>query len=438
MVIMLGVIVLLAAILAGVPLIFAFGLATFIMAYLLGIAPSMLMIGAYSNSISYSILCIPLFMIAAEIMVVGGVSSRLIGIAEAIMGKKLRGSLGYVMILACTFFGAISGSAMATIAAIGGSLYSQMVQKGYRKDSTAALLASAGRLGELIPPSIPAIIYGMVSGTSIAAVFLATIVPGIIMALGYCVINYFYSPKLAFSDQVEKKVNLGLGPYVKNIGRATSYGSLSLLMPVVVLGGIYGGFFTPTEAASVSAVYALLVCCFVYRTIGLKSFFVSVKHSAMVTGSLLLLMAFTVMWARILILEKVPDSIMMLVLDEIGNNKILILIFINLYLFLQGMFINEAPGIMICTPLLMPLVAQLGVHPVHFGSILLVNLGAGCMTPPVATNLFVASYVSGLPIPAFIKPSMVYVLFVMVPLILIVTYIPEISLFLPRLIMGIK
>jgi tripartite ATP-independent transporter DctM subunit len=430
-----SILILIITILAGIPLIFAFGLATVYLVYMLNISPNMLVIAAYSNSISFALLAVPLFLIASELMVLGGVSDKLISVADALIGGKMKGHLGAVMILACTFFGAISGSNTATIAAIGGSMYPIMVKRGYPKEYVAALAASAGRMGELIPPSIPAILYGMVSGTSIAAVFLATIIPGLILATGFTIVNHFYCRNVATISQREQVGDQR--SYLRNVAKSLWSSSLALFMPVIILGGIYGGAFTPTEAAVVSAVYAFIVGAFVYKRIDAKTFFGTTKHAALVTGSLLLLMAFTVMWNRVFVLEKAPERLLLWV-TELTKDKTTLLIIVNVYLLIQGCFLGEAPGILLATPLLMPVINYCGVHPVHFGSILLINLGAGCMTPPVAPNLFIASYVTGLPIPQFLKPSMVFLILIMLPVIVMTTYIPELSLFLPRVILGIR
>lgn len=429
-----GILLLLALIALGLPLAFAFGAGAILMGSLLALGHGFFSLSMYRILTSFAIMAAPFFIFAGNLMTAGGLSDRLIGVADALVGR-VKGGLGHVCVLACMFFGAISGSSIAAVAAISSIMMPRMVEKGYPKPYVTALISSSGILGQLIPPSIPVIIYGMISGVSIAAVFLATVIPGIIMGGGYMTINYFMMRKVPITS--EAIVGVGMLGFAKELGKRSGRAFFALLAPFVILGGIYGGIFTPTEAGCVAVVYGLLVGFLIYRGLNLRTFLRSTLESVNMSGAILILVGLAVVLVSILTLEEVPTHLVN-AMTSLTTNPYILLLFVNAFLLVQGMFMGDAAGTILATPLLLPLVTSLGMHPVHFGAMLMVNLGVGLTTPPVAPCLFVGARVANLPLSAFVKHVLVFILFAGLPTILLTTYIPELSMWLPHLIMGPK
>lgn len=368
---------------------------------------------------SFPLMAIPFFILAGVLMGRGGISKRLLDIASSFVGHY-RGGFAIATILTAMFFSAISGSGPATVAAIGTIMIPAMVERGYSKLFATALVAASGTIGIVIPPSIPLVIYGVSSGTSIGDLFMAGIIPGVLMGLSLMVWavlharkeNYVTDPRATWKERWQA-INRGKG---------------ALLMPVVILGGIYGGIFTPTEAAVVSVVYGLVLSFLIYREMSWKESLAAVYDSAVTTGSIMLIIAAAAVFGRILALEQIPNDVAQAMMS-LTTNPIVFLLLINILLIVIGTFMETIAAVIILTPVLLPLAVQMGIDPIHFGIIMIVNLSLGFITPPLGLNLFVASSISKLKIEQLSKAIMPAFLALIITLLL-VTYIGELSLVL--------
>ena len=373
---------------------------------------------------SFPLIAVPLYILAGDLMQAGGLSRRIIDFIYTLV-SNIKGALAYVNVLACTFFAAISGSSPATVAAIGSNIIPEMEKRGYKKPFSVALTASAGMIGVMIPPSIPFIIYGVSAEASIGKLFLAGVVPGLMFALAYCLLARFLLRN-------EKEVLAQVQP----LDRRKIMGSLresiwALIIPFIILGGIYGGLFTPTEAGAVAVAYSLVCALFIYKELNLKSLYQVFTRSFLTTGTILVLVIFASAFGKLLVMQQIPVKVAEAILD-ISSNKIVILLCINLALLLVGMFMETIASIIILTPIFLPVAVGLGVDPIMFGTIMAVNLAIGFCSPPVGVNLFVASQISSLSIEKVARalaPFFILMLF----LLLLVTFCEPISMFLPRL-----
>ncbi len=384
----------------------------------------------YTNLNSFVLMAIPFFIFSGGIMTAAGISARIVEFANAVVGR-FRGGLGVVTIVSSALFGAISGSSASAVATIGMTILPQMEKYGYSRQYATALVACSGLLGQLIPPSVPMILFGMITNTSVAGCFLAAAGPGILIILVYSIINYIYCrrhPEIRVLEKVSGK------EHVVNVMKATKRSSLALVMPIIVLGGIYGGLFTPTEAGCVAVVYAMCVGV-ATRRLDMKGFKQAAEETASIEGAIVFIIAFIVIMSRIFTYERLPDAIAGAMLD-LTENKILLLLLINLFLIVMGMIMDDLSAMLLAAPLLFPLFVKLGVHPFQMAAIMAVNQGSGQMTPPVATNLFTAARVSGVPVSEFVRDCIPYLLLGSLPVLILVTFVPEISLYLPRLILG--
>lgn len=417
-------------ILLGFPLFVSFGIAGFGMILTLDLNPGFAVPCIFTNLNSFVLMAIPFFIFAGGLMTAAGISERIVAFANSIIGR-VRGGLGHVTIISCALFGAISGSSAAAVASIGMTLLPQMEKYGYKRSYATALVACSGLLGQLIPPSIPMILFGMITGTSVAACFLATAIPGLLIVLFYFVINYLYCRKRPEIQVVDR---LPFKESIKAIAISTRRAGFALLSPVIILGGIYGGLFTPTEAGCVAAVYAICVGV-VTKRLTSNAFMVAAEETASIEGAITFIICFIFVMSRIFTYERLPDAIAnaMFMLTE---NRILLLLLINLFMIIMGMIMDDISSMLLAAPLLYPLFMKLGVSPVQMAAIMAVNQGSGQMTPPVATNLFTAARVSGIPVSTFVKDCIPYLVFGSLPVMLMVTFIPELSLWLPKIIMG--
>ncbi|MEL7622380.1 MAG: TRAP transporter large permease [Clostridiales bacterium] len=384
-----------------------------------GIRPDYFIQSAITSLDNFPILAVPLFMLAGELMTKGGIARQLFDIAHKLVGR-ITGGHAIATVLTCMFFGAISGSGPATVAAIGGLMIPMMVNIGYEKKFTTALVAAAGGLGVMIPPSIPMVMYGVVTQNSISDLFLAGIFPGFVFGGCLMIYSFFYckiTKQQLHWDQEEK-----------TLWRAIWDGKWSILMPVIILGGIYGGYFTPTEAACISVIYALIISIFVTKQIPLKEVPDLFIQSAAMIGPLMIIVSMATLFGRILTLEKAP-MIISGVITALSDNVVVIMIIINLFLLFVGAVMDTVAAILIVAPVLLPIVQNFGVDPIHFGVIMVVNLAIGFITPPIGINLYVASGISGLSITE-ITSRIGYPLLVMLAALLIVTFIPAVSLVL--------
>lgn len=372
---------------------------------------------------SFPYMAVPFFILAGNLMSQGGISQRLVKFANSLIGH-LSGGLGMVSIAACMFFAAISGSSAATTAAIGGIMIPEMVQRKYDKSFSAAINAAGGTIGVIIPPSIPFVTYGVLTGASITTLFMAGFGPGILMGLALMSVVWIISKKRGYREAEKASFKEVIVSFKDSI--------LALLMPIIVLGGIYGGYFTATEAAVVAVVYALIIGIFVYKNLNMKNLPKIFADSAVSTAGVLLLIAAASLFGWILTNNNIPKMIAQGILG-ISTNKIVILLLINLLLFIVGTFLDTVAALIILVPILYPIATALGVNAVHFGMILCVNLAVGMITPPFGACLFVACGVANIKLEQIVRSIIPFILALIV-VILLVTFVEPISMFIPRLL----
>ena len=373
----------------------------------------------------FALMAIPMFILAGNLLSKGGSARRIIDFAKSMVGH-LPGGLPMSAIFACVIFAAVSGSSPATVVAIGSIMFVAIKEAGYPKEYAVGGITTAGSLGILIPPSVVMIVYGVTAEVSIAQLFMAGVVPGLMLGGMMILQTYIGAKKLGFKATTPEPWS----ERVKKFGKAF----WALLIVVVVIGGIYGGIFTPTEAAAASAIYALIISLFVYKDIKFKDLWDICLESAITTAMIFFIIANAVVFAYLLTSENIPQTIADSILAA-NIGKIGFLIIVNILLFIMGQFMEPSSVVMIMVPLLLPIATALGVDPVHFGILLIVNMEIGMITPPVGLNLFVASGLTGMNLKDVIVSCLPWTLTLFIGLIL-VTYIPEISLWLPRLMYG--
>ncbi|MBG6159898.1 C4-dicarboxylate transporter DctM subunit [Labrenzia sp. EL_208] len=410
----------------SVPIGICLGLATMtVMLFVEGAPPLVLLArSVVTGADSFPLIAVPLFVLAGDLMQSGGMSRRLVAFANALIGH-IRAGLAYVNVLACLFFAAISGSSPATVAAIGSNMIPEMEKVGYSRRFSGALTASSGMIGVMIPPSIPFIIYGVTAEVSIGKLFLAGVVPGLLFALMFMFVARLLLRKEAAA--------LGSTKTFSSASVASTFRSSfwALLVPLIILGGIYSGIFTPTEAGAVAVVYAAIVGLFVYKDIRLSELPGILAQSALTSGTILILVIMAAAFGRLATLAQIPAQLAAGI-TGLSDNPILILLLINLLLLVIGMFMETISSIIIMTPILLPVAVAIGVDPLVFGVILTVNLAIGFCTPPLGVNLFVASGISGISIER-LSAAILPFFAGMLALLMLVTYVPALSLALPSL-----
>ena len=410
----------------SVPIGVCLGLATMIVMLFVDGAPPLTLLSrsVVTGADSFPLIAVPLFVLAGDLMQSGGMSRRLVAFANALIGH-IKAGLAYVNVLACVFFAAISGSSPATVAAIGSNLIPEMEKVGYSRRFSSALTASAGMIGVMIPPSIPFIIYGVTAEVSIGKLFLAGVIPGLLFAVMFMIVARLILRKQ--SDQLAAGEAFAVGSVVSTF-RASFW---ALLVPIIILGGIYSGIFTPTEAGAVAVVYAAIVGIFVYKDIKLRDLAGILAQSALTSGTILILVIMATAFGRLVTLAQIPADLASW-LTSLSDNPIIILLLINLLLLLVGMFMETIASIIILTPILLPVATAIGVDPIVFGVIITVNLAIGFCTPPLGVNLFVASRISGVSIERLSLAILPFFVGMLI-LLMLVTYVPALSLALPSL-----
>lgn len=375
----------------------------------------------FTQTDNFTLMAVPFFILAGNIMEKGGISRRLIDFIELLL-RRLPGRLSCITVVASAFFGAISGSNPATVAAIGGITVPRMKKKGYPSDVAGAVAASAGTLGVVIPPSIPMVTYAVTASLSVGTMFMAGIVPGLLLAAVLCVTNIVLCSKYDAPDT--SKVT------GKEVFHAFTDAILALLMPVIILGGIYSGLFTPTESAAVACVYSFIVSIFVYKELKMDGIFAIFRDTAVSSAVVLLVVGLSSPFAWFMTFEDLPSMIATGFLG-LFSNKMVLLLMINVILLFLGCFLETQSIILLVTPILLPIATAMGLSHVALGIIIIINTSIGMITPPMAVNLFVASGVSGSGIGAISKRIIPY-LVVEVATLLVMTYIPQIITFLPN------
>ncbi|WP_246315785.1 TRAP transporter large permease [Paenibacillus foliorum] len=411
--------------LINVPVAFALGISSVVtLLYTEKMPLDIIARGMFTTIDGFTLLAVPLFIFAGLVMEYGGLSRRLINIAKSFVGHYY-GGLASVSIVACAFFAALSGSGPATVAAIGGIMIPAMVKEKYDTGYSCGVVASAGTLGIIIPPSIPLVIYGIVANTSIAKLFIAGVIPGILIALALFALSYGIAKKRGYKGTQQKASWKERLQYINE-------GKFTLLMPVVVLGGIYGGIFTPTEAAGVALACSLFLGLFVYKEIKWKEMKDVFKRVTLISGTVLIIVCTASTYGRILVIEHIPDKIALFLLSVTQHEWIVITLIILLLVFI-GMFMETLSAIILLTPILLPVVQHYGMDPIQFGIIIVVASEVGFLTPPVGDNLNVVSAISKLSFEKVSKAALPYAILLTL-MIFVVAFIPSLSLFLPGFI----
>lgn len=407
----------------GLPIFAALALAvTGTLYFFSGIDPVVVPMRMFSGMNNFSLMSIPFFILAAELMRIGGLSERLIDLARAIIGW-IPGGLGAATVLACLFFGSISGSSPATVIAIGTIMFPALVEAGYSKRFAIGLIATAGTLGPIVPPSIALIIYGSVTGSSVGKLFAAGLLPALLVATLLISYGCIYA--------LMKKYPREPLPSLKQIGVAFKNASWGLGLPVILLGGIYSGIFTPTESAAAACFYGWVVGALIYRNINFKNTLEILRDSGLLAGTLLLITAGASAFSWILASTGAPTQLAAQVLAGTTSPTLIMLLF-NLIMLIAGCFLDSASAIIILAPLMQPIAAQVGVDPIHFGIITLVNLSVGMLTPPVGLNLFVAMRISKMSLYEVFMATLPFIVLMLIAL-MVLTYVPWFSMVLPNL-----
>ncbi len=431
MAITIALILIIVTLLLGLPVPFCFMLSTLFMVVSHSYDPSFLLPYSFSQMSSLVLLAIPLFIMVGGLMDRGGIGSSLVRLVEVFVGR-VKGGLGVVAVVSCAVFGSISGSCAATLSCIGSIMFPRLRENGYPMGHSAALISCAAPLGLLIPPSSQMILYAWVGQQSVLACFLATVGPGLLLMTLLSIINLV----LLRNDK-----NIKLYPPMTGKEKAEMLWSRSgkalpaLIMPIIVLGGIYGGIMTPTEAAAVAVLYSVPVGFFIYKGLNRENFIEVVIETATTTGVVMLMMFCIMMLSRIYVQERLPSMIID-ALTNISSNKYVLMLMINLFMIIIGMIMDDVSAMLLCTPILLPVVTSLGISPIHFAAIIGVNLGMGNVTPPTAPTLYFGGRIANTPVSQMLKPAMIFILFAWLPTLAAVTFIPELSLWLPRLVLG--
>lgn len=386
--------------LLGVPVGFTIAIAAFI-TLVVGDVPALMMVQRiFTAQDSFSLIAVPFFILAGDLMSKGAVSKVLVEFAESLLGW-IRGGLTIVSVLAGMFFAAISGSGAATTAAVGATLIPELEKRGYHVDKSAALIAAAGTIGVVIPPSVPMVLYAVIAEQSVNTLFRNGFIPGITMGAILIVIALVEARKLNYPK--------GTPLSVRNVLKTFLHAIWGILMPLIILGGIFSGYFTPSEAADVAVIYSILIGFFVYRDLTPKGLMEIMKNSAKTSSVIMLIIGFSGPFGWVLANWKIPEMISKAVLS-VSSNTYIILFLIGLIILVAGVFMETSSAIILLTPVFLPLVKAMGVNLVHFGVVFAVGLAIGMITPPVAINLFVASGITGLPMTKISKAIIPYLI----------------------------
>jgi tripartite ATP-independent transporter DctM subunit len=405
----------------GVPIAFALGIAPLAALADKGIPFIALPQIIFEATDSFVLLAVPLFILSGQLMQHGGIAGRLVDVAVALLGW-LRGGLSASVVLTSMMFSTISGSSAATAAAVGSVLIPQMKREGYPVPFAAATVASSAELGVIIPPSVPMVIYAMLTGISVIDLFIAGILPGILIGVSLIITCLVVSGLRGYGQVTPFRA----GPWVRGVAVAVRRAWAALLMPLIVLGGIYGGIFTPTEAAVVAVFYALVVGTMIHGELAWRDVPRLLRQAAVTSAVVMIIVSFTAILAYVLALLRAPD-ILLAGLRAISDNPIVFLLLVNIVLLLVGIFFEPLPAILIMGPLLHPVAVEMGVDPTHFGLILIVNTAIGMVTPPVGANLFISCAIARISMEELTPPLLLF-LAVLVVDILIITYVPALSL----------
>ena len=416
--------------LLAVPIGVSLGAASFLTIVAGGVFKTLIVTQKIMDGVNkFSLLAIPMFTLAGEVMTMGGISDKLIFLANKLVGK-FKGGLSMVTTLACMFFGAISGSATATASAIGGIMCKPMEEAGYPRDYTAAVIGSSGLLGLIIPPSGTMLMYAIIADVSVIRMFTGGIIPGIIMGVSLMVIEYIRA----------KKHKYGLNKFeieefkTMSKSRMLIYSFLALLSPIIILGGIYSGKFTVTEAAGVAVLYGIIVGYFVFKKLTIKGILEACKKTGIGASMILFLIAAASVFGWMLTVQQIPNKLVALI-SGVTNSPAVVLLLCNLVLLVAGALLDNVAAITLLTPVMVPLIKAYGIDPTFFGLVMIINLSIGQITPPIGMNLFVAANICEVKVDRVIKQNWPFIIILIVDLLLF-TYVPQLINFLPNLILG--
>jgi tripartite ATP-independent transporter DctM subunit len=422
----LDIILLVVLLMLSIPLPYCFGGALAVLSIFGGVSMKSMVLWAFTQTTGTVLLASPMFILAGTYMGGSGIASRLLDLADAFVGR-IKGGLGVVSVVTCAIIGAISGSGFTGVAATGPIMIPRMEAQGYPRGFATALVTVSSVLGLLIPPSAIMVIYGWVTETSILACFLSTVIPGLIVTALFIIINMIECRKF----DLKLMPPMPMAEKTKMITQRFTSSIPALAMPIIILGGIYGGVFTPTEAAAVAAVYSIPVGLWVYKAMKLNDVKNMTFDAVTSIGAIMVMIVVCLMLAQTLVMLRVPQAIIDIMFG-ITQNKIIIMIIVNLFLFIVGMIVNDATGMLICAPLLLPLMTAIGVSPVHFAAIMGVNLAMGGVTPPYASILYLGMRIGKAEFHEIFGPTMKLLIFGYVPVVFLTAFFPELSLWLPR------
>lgn len=416
----------LVMLLLGVPIALSIGASSLLVLFLSEMPLEALPQTLFAGVNSFALVAVPFFILAGDLLAKGGISERIVAFAEAMLGR-LRGGLSVVSIVASMFIAAISGSGAATTAAVGSALLPQLKSKGYDLDFSAALIAAAGTIGVVIPPSVPMVLYAVIAGVPVSRLFMAGFIPGILMG-GFLI---FYALYVAHRRGYPAADPNSL----ENRWRLFRQALWGLMTPLLILGGIFSGYFTPSEAAAVAVVYSLFVALFVYRALSFRQVYRLIVNSGVTSALILFIIATARIFGWQLAFYEIPDKIASAMLSLAGGSSPLIYMMFVVLILLAGMFMETASALIILTPIFLPAVAGVGGNPIHFGLLMSVGLAIGMATPPVAIDIYVASAITGLSLEEISRPIVPMVAALILTLLLM-TYVPWIVMVLPRLVYG--
>jgi len=408
--------------LIGVPVAYALCLSvSFVLVYYMDLPQVLITNNMFSGIDSFSFMAVPFFMLAGAFMSAGGVTKRLVGVAQAMVGS-FTGGLAQAVAVAGMFFAAISGSSAATTAAIGSTMVNEMERKGYRRELATGIVAASGTVGIVIPPSITFVVYGVIANVSIGDLFVGGVLPGLLMGMSMCAMGWYIAKK----EGIPPEGSFSIVKLFLTLKEAF----WALMTPVIIIGGIYGGIFTPTEAAAVAAVYGIVVGLFIYRELKLTDFPEIVFKAVIGSTLIMFLVGAAKVFGWLMTNLQIPHHVGAAVV-ALTTSPIVFLMIMNVLLLVLGTLVNASAAVVILTPIFLPVAESLGIDPLYFGVIMVVNLAIGCITPPVGLDLFVASAITKVPLEKVMKATLPY-LFSLIFALMLITLIPTISTLLPN------
>ncbi len=398
-----------------------------------GYQASQLLPYGYAQMNSVALIAIALFIAAGGIMERGKIGEKLIDFVDVFVGH-IKGGLGIVGVVSCAIVGSICGAACATLSCVGSIMFPRFYAEGYPRGLAAALLANASLLGLLIPPNATLIIFAWISGQSVLACFLATVIPGIITIVLLCLVNRWLlinSGTLLKTDKSSRTLSDKVHLFKERGKQALP----ALMLPIIVLGGIYGGIMTTTEASAMAVLYAIPIGMFVYKGLTIKNSYQVLVESAITTGVIMVMLYSVSMLSRLYLLEDLP-GVLLSVFYKVSDDPMIIMFMINIFLVIMGMLMDDISVVVLTTPILMPIIMKLGFNPIHYAAIVGVNTGLGCITPPAAPVLYLSGRLGSAPIDEMMKPCLWFILLCWIPVLFVTVFFPKISLLLPHIILG--